>query len=103
MSETTNNKNNISKHILPTSSNLLGLCFVILSFIRILKLHNETLVDELVATTIVLFFITSFCSYASIRSKKWSELYEKIADTIFLIGLGLLSIGSILVAYDVIR
>jgi uncharacterized membrane protein len=103
MSETENDKKNISKHILPTSSNLLGLCFVILSFIKILKLGNETVVDDLVVIAIVLFFISSFCSYASMRSRKWSELFEKIADTIFLIGLFLLSMGSVLVAYQVIR
>jgi hypothetical protein len=99
MSET-NNKKNISKHILPTSSNLLGLCFVILSFIKIMKLGNETLIDELVAMAIMLFFISSFFSYVSMRSNSRVELYEKIADNIFLIGLFLLSIGAIMVAFE---
>jgi hypothetical protein len=95
-----NNKKNISKHILPTSSNLLGLCFVILSFIKIMKLGNETLIDELVAVAIMLFFISSFFSYVSMRSNSRVELYEKIADNIFLIGLFLLSIGAIMVAFE---
>jgi len=99
MSET-NNKKNISKHILPTSSNLLGLCFVILSFIKIMKLGNESLIDELVAVAIILFFISSFFSYVSMRSNSRVELYEKIADNIFLIGLFLLSIGAIMVAFE---
>jgi hypothetical protein len=103
MSETANNKKNISRHILPTSANLLGLCFVILSFIRVLKLGNETIIDELVAVAIVLFFTSSFFSYVSMRSDRWAELCEKIADSIFLIGLFLLSIGSVLVAYESIR
>jgi hypothetical protein len=102
MSETGNNKKNISKHILPTSANLLGLCFVILSFIKVLKLSSETLIDELVAIAILFFLVSSFCSYASMRSDKGAELYEKIADTIFLLGLILLSVGSILVAFEVI-
>ena len=103
MSETANNKKNISRHILPTSSNLLGLCFVILSFIRVLKLGNETIIDELVTVAIVLFFTSSFFSYVSMRSNRWAELCEKIADTIFLIGLFLLSLCSVLVAYEAIR
>ena len=103
MSETANNKKNISRHILPTSSNLLGLCFVILSFIRVLKLGNETIIDELVAVAIVLFFTSSFFSYVSMRSNRWAESCEKIADTIFLIGLFLLSLCSVLVAYEAIR
>jgi hypothetical protein len=40
------NKKNISRHILPTSSNLLGLCFVILTFIKLSKIANETIIDE---------------------------------------------------------
>jgi len=31
-----------------------------------------------------------------------AEKYEKIADIIFLIGLSLLSVGSVMVAYEVI-
>jgi len=103
MSETANNKKNISRHILPTSANLLGLCFVILSFIRVLKLGNETIIDELVAVAIVLFFTSSFFSYVSMRSNRWAESCEKIADSIFLIGLFLLSLCSVLVAYEAIR
>jgi len=103
MSETANNKKNISRHILPTSANLLGLCFVILSFIRVLKLGNETIIDELVTVAIVLFFTSSFFSYVSMRSNRWAESCERIADTIFLIGLFLLSLCSVLVAYEAIR
>jgi hypothetical protein len=103
MSYTRNDKKNISRHILPTSSNLLGLCFVILTFIKILKLEHETLIDEIVAIAIVLFFISSFFSYVSMRSDKWVQACEKFADSIFLIGLFLLSIGSVLVAFEAIR
>ena len=60
MSEARNDKKNISNHILPTSSNLLGLCFVILTFMKILKVGHETLIDEIVAAAIVLFFTSSF-------------------------------------------
>jgi uncharacterized membrane protein len=103
MSETKNNKKNISRHILPTSSILLGLCFVILTFIRVLRLGNETIIDEFVGVAIVLFFIASFFSYVSMRSDRWTELCEKIADLIFLIGLFLLSMGSVLVAYEAVK
>ena len=103
MSGAGNDKKNISRHLLPTSSNLLGLCFVVLTFIKILKLGNETLVDEIVATAIVLFFFASFFSYVSMRNDSWAQSCEKIADTIFLIGLFLLSVGSVLVAFEAIR
>jgi len=57
MSEAMNDKKNISRHILPASSNLLGLCFVILTFIKILKLEHATIIDEIVAIAIGLFFL----------------------------------------------
>jgi hypothetical protein len=103
VSETRNDKKNISRHILPTSANLLGLCFVILSFIRVSKLGHETIIDEMAALAIGFFFSSSFFSYVSMRSNKRAELYEKIADSIFLIGLFLLSVCSVLVAYEAIK
>jgi hypothetical protein len=84
MSEATNNKNNISRHILPTSSNLLGLCFVMLSFIKLSKLGHALLIDKLVALSIIFFLISSLLSYASMRSQRWSESFEKSADAIFI-------------------
>src|SRR4030042_3828925 len=102
MSDITNNKKNISRHILPTSSNLLGLCFVILSFIKLTKLGHEVLIDELVAIAIFLFLVASILSYASMRSNRNTELYEKIADIIFLSGLFLLSLGSMMIIFEII-
>jgi uncharacterized membrane protein len=102
MSEITNNKRNISRHILPTSSNLLGLCFVILTFIKISKMLSEVLIDELVAIAIIFFLVSSILSYASMRSKRWTEIYERIADIIFLTGLFLLSVVSVMITFEVI-
>jgi len=104
MPEVTNEKKNISRHILPTSANLLGLCFVLLSFIKI-STHGgvETIVDELVGVAIIFFLFSSIFSYASMRARKKAEFYEKIADTIFLAGLVFLSMISItLVIFEVI-
>ena len=96
-------RKNISRHILPTSANLLGLCFVILSFIKVLKLGNETVIDEMVAVAEGFFFASSFFSYVSMRASRRAEVCERIADTIFLMGLFLLSVCSVLVAYAAIQ
>jgi hypothetical protein len=96
------NKKNISRHILPTSSNLLGLCFVILTFIKLLKLSNETIIDESIGLLIFLFLVSSILSYTSMRTKRKSEIYEKIADIIFLLGLCLLAVVSLVVIFEVI-
>lgn len=98
-----NNKNNMSNHILPTSSNLLGLCFVILNFIKLSKIADETIIDEVSAVSIVFFFISSLLSYVSIRSKSASESYEKTAEIIFLVGLLLLAGVSVAVVLETMR
>ena len=96
------NKKNISRHILPTSSNLLGLCFVILTFIKLSKIANETIIDESIGTLIILFLSSSVLSYISMRTKRKSELYEKIADFIFLAGLCLLTLIALVIIFEVI-
>ena len=73
MSEKRDGRKDISHHILPTAANLLGLCFVILSVIKVLRLGAQTVIDEFVAVAIVIFLIASIFSYASIRSQVRSE------------------------------
>ena len=102
MSENGNGKKYISHHILPTAANLLGLCFVILSVIKIMKLGAETIIDELVAFGVVIFLVASIFSYASLRSETRSEHFEKIADIVFLVGLGLLTVTSFIIVFEII-
>ena len=92
----------ISHHILPTAANLLGLCFVILSVIKVMRLGAQTIIDKLVAVAIVIFLIASVFSYASIRSTKQAERLERIADTVFLSGLVLLTVSAIVIAFEII-
>jgi hypothetical protein len=103
MSESFNEKKNISRHILPTSANLLGICFVILSFIKFwTRGRVETVIDELLGVAVILFLVSSILSYASMRSKGKTEYFEKIADIIFLGGLLFLSLISVTLVFEVI-
>lgn len=70
MTSETNERRNMSRHILPTSGNLLGLCFAILGFIKLSGLADETIIDEVMLVAIVLFLSSSIVSYASMRSLK---------------------------------
>jgi len=94
------NRKDVAKHILPTAANLLGICFILLSYIKIAKLAAETTIDESLGLVIVLFLFSSIFSYASMRSYRHSEIYERIADIVFLIGLGFLTIVAILVLFQ---
>jgi hypothetical protein len=97
-----NDKKYISHHILPTAANLLGLCFVILSVIKVMKLGAETIIDEMVAVAIIVFLVASVFSYASIRSQTRADHYEKVADIVFLSGLCLLTITALIVVFEII-
>lgn len=92
----------ISHHILPTSANLLGLCFILISSLKVMGLGSKTVIDDIVSICIIIFLFASIFSYASMRAKNKSALYEKIADIIFMSGLGLLTIMSILLIIEVI-
>jgi hypothetical protein len=98
-----NNKKNISHHILPTSSNLVGLCFLIISFIRIFNLGHETIIDELLTIAISFFLMASFFSYAAIRARSRNSFYEKVADIIFLSGLTIITLIAIVVTFELIH
>lgn len=88
-------KKDVAQHILPTSANLLGFCFVLLSYIQLSNLTDRTLLDESLGVLVFLFLISCILSYISMRSVRKSELYERIADIIFLLGLVLLIVMSV--------
>jgi len=96
------NGKNVSHHILPTASNLLGLCFVILSFMKITKTGMETIIDEMVSVAIVVFLTASILSYASIRSSMRADRLEKAADIVFLGGLVLLTVTALVTIFEII-
>jgi multisubunit Na+/H+ antiporter MnhG subunit len=102
MSENDNGRKYVSHHILPTAANLLGICFVILSLIKVMRLGAQTIIDELVAVAIVIFLTASLFSYASIRSRNRSDMYERVADIVFLSGLVLLTLSAFVIVFEII-
>ncbi len=96
-----NDKKNVSKHILPASSNLLGICFLILT-LKKLSRGNSVLqfIDKLDGVAILIFLAASFLSYASMRVSRRGDVYEKAADVVFLSGLLLLSFIAVVTALE---
>ena len=96
-------KNPKSPHILSASSNLLGLCFVVLTSLKLLKLSHATFIDEMTTLTTVLFMASCILSFMSIRgSYRKSAVWENIADILFLAGLGMLFLTTILFSFNII-
>lgn len=89
------NHTRIAHHILPTASNLLAICFVILSFVKMGEKADNTFLDEMIILPIILFFSASVLSYTAMRAKMNKPKIENIADMIFMIGLLSLSIIAI--------
>ena len=93
-----------STHILNASSNLLGICFIVLTSLKILKLQADTLVDEFTTAAMILFMISSILSFLSIRSNtEKGDRLEKIAEIFFLIGLLSLFGTTMLVTFNIIK
>ena len=91
-------------HILNTSATLLGLCFVVLTSFKINKFNEGTIIDELTSFAIIMFLLSCVFSYLSIRSANQSiERFEKLADIVFLLGLFLLFVITMLITFNFIK
>lgn len=76
-------------HILNTSSNLLGFCLLIITSMKISGKSAQTIVDEILMGSLVLFMSSCLLSFLSMRSDKPRSiaLMERLADYGFIIGL----------------
>jgi hypothetical protein len=102
-SDNKKSRNGNSQHILNTSSNLLGFCFLVLTSLKVLKLQETTIIDEITAVAILMFMTSSILSFLSMRSsKQFSTRYENFADFIFLFGLIMLFITTMLITFNII-
>lgn len=95
--------NDKSPHILNASSNLLGICFIVLTSLKLLDKSQKTVIDEITIVAIIFFMASCICSFLSIRRQdKRSAILETIADIVFLGGLSLLFVTAILFSLNVI-
>ena len=62
------NDNEKSPHILNTSANLLGLCFIVLTTLKANNHTEGTIIDELTAVAIIMFMTSCILSFLSMRS-----------------------------------
>ena len=96
--------NEKSPHILNASSNLLGICFIVLTSLKLLNKAETTIIDEITVVAIVLFMASCILSFLSIRGvNRKSAVFEQVADIIFLGGLSLLFLTTILFSLNIIK
>lgn len=95
---------NKSPHILNASSNLLGLCFVVLTSLKLLNIANKTIIDELTFIGILLFMASCLLSFLALRgTTPKSVIYERVADYLFLAGILFLFLTTVFLAFNVIQ
>ena len=94
---------NRSPHILSTSANLLGICFIVLTSLKKLNLSDGSIIDEFAVAAVMFFMTSCILSFVSMRKgESESQRLEKTADFIFLSGLVVLFIATILIAFNLI-
>ena len=98
-------KTSIARHILPTSATMVGVCLTAVGLVKIIEQHiGPSHVDEYFSLNSILFLVSSVTAYLSLRTShaRRIKLYETVADSMFVIGMVLMVIITILFAYECI-
>jgi hypothetical protein len=89
-------------HILHASSNLLGICFVLITGLKLTNNTDHTLSDEFSIVAALGFIISCILSFISMRVESIKFNYELIADYIFLISMITLFIAVFIFARGIL-
>ncbi len=88
-------KETLSYHILLTASTMIGVCLTVITIFRVTDFHLKTYVDELLGIDTLLFILSCFSSYISIRQGNNKKI-EFIADNLFIAAMSIMVIVGIL-------
>lgn len=95
---------NRTPHILNTSATLLGLCFIVLTSLKVAKMSDSTIIDETTALAIILFMTACILSFLSMKRRgPVNYRLERTADIIFLLGLLVLFLTTMMVTFNIIK
>ncbi len=74
-------------HILNASSNLLGICFIIITGLRLASANVRSYADEVAWVAALLLFIAALNAYLAIRNEGAHQWQVVLADWAFLGGM----------------
>jgi len=82
---------------LPASSNLLGICLVILNFVNLWKVGRveKVVIDKMVGVSMFLILIASVMSYIPMRSQMKADVQKNADIVLFLRLTSLMIIAAI--------
>jgi hypothetical protein len=74
-------------HILSASTNLLGICFVIIGGLKLTGQNPRSYSDEIAWVAVALLFASTITAYLAIRNNNKKNWQATLADGAFLAGL----------------
>lgn len=91
----------ISQHILPVAATMVGVCMTVITVMQLAPNNKiSSIAVQLLALDGLLFLVSTFLSYWTIRPSKASVNTEIWADRLFLIGMAVMVLISFLVAFE---
>ena len=92
----------VSQHILPTAATMVGVCVTVIGIVRLVEVSAavSTTIDEILAVDGAVFLGSTLLSYASLRREEATPRLERLADLLFLGGLGLMVVASFMFAWE---
>lgn len=86
-------------HVLNASSNLLGICFVIIGALKFTNSDAGSFADETAWLSAVLFLVSITASYWAIRNNDTGKWQNIVADSAFFGGLFSLALAVLMLAF----
>ena len=87
-------------NILNAASTLLGICFVIVTGLRISRLSAHTIGDEVAWLAALMFLAAIGMSYLTIRRGEDGHWHDRWADKAFLAGVALLTLATLITGIE---
>lgn len=99
----TKKTDDLSHHILPNSATMVGVCIMVISIVKGMNSGMEIyLIDKALAIDSVMFMLSALLSFLSIRTDYNSVRLEGAAEIIFLLGLGSMTIITVIFTFEII-
>ena len=85
-------------HILNASTNLLGICFIIITGLRLASANARSYADEVAWAAALLLFTSTLGSYLAIRNHGARRWQAQLADAAFIGGICTLALSVVIAA-----
>lgn len=80
---------------------MVGVCITVISLVQLIPKNSvSTLIDQILAVNSLVFLLSAWLSYWTLRSEQQLQHLEQLADRLFLGGLSVMGLVSVLIAFD---